>query len=195
LTPSIRRNSCDPFWCRTATHDARPAPLNPLVVALAPSGGAHPSGRAQAVPAQISAPVEAMPQGGSETILVVEHDLAVLQVTTETLTRAGYTVLDAPSAGAALETEAQHTGPLDLLITGVLLPDCAGAELAARLTATHPELKVLFVSAYAGDPDLPSTLDATHRVLEKPFSPRDVLRRVRQFLDDSDSGRGDNKPA
>ena len=123
-----------------------------------------------------------VPDGGSETILLVEDYSVVRGFTAAALGEAGYHVLLAESASEALIT-VPAKGELSLLLTDVVLPDGSGPELADRLAAIHPGLRVLFITAYAGDPGLRQRLDATHEVLEKPFGPKDLLGRVRRFLD------------
>jgi DNA-binding response OmpR family regulator len=81
-----------------------------------------------------------------------------------------------------------HADRIDLLLSDVVLPDRSGLELADQLGAERPHLKVLFVIAYGNDAALPGVLDASREVLEKPFGPKDLLRRVRLFLDGTDHG-------
>jgi PAS domain S-box-containing protein len=126
--------------------------------------------------------------GGSETILFVEDDGMVREMATEALTGAGYTVLEARDVGQALERAVSHADRIDLLLSDVVLPDRRGLELADRLGAERPDLKVLFVTAHGNDATLRGVLDASREVLEKPFGPKDLLRRVRLFLDGTDHG-------
>jgi PAS domain S-box-containing protein len=121
---------------------------------------------------------------GTETVLVVEDTAAVLRVTVTVLRRYGYTVLEADSARAALAHLEHHDGTVDLLLTDVVMPDMNGKELAARIKARCPAMKVLFMSGH----DL--TVVANHGVLEggvaliaKPFSSQELAMRVRRLLD------------
>jgi len=123
-----------------------------------------------------------LPDGGSETILLVEDESTVRGITAAALGKAGYQVLLADCASEAL-LNAPPTGELSLLLTDVVLPDGSGPELADQLSAKYPRLLVLFITAYAGDPGLRARLDTTHEVLEKPFGQKDLLGRVRRFLD------------
>ena len=120
----------------------------------------------------------------AETILVVEYDRAVQEMITAGLAGAGYTVLAARTSEQALEAEATYRGPLALLLTDVVLPQHGGRDLANQISLRRPNLKVLFITSYAGDPSLRDALDdATHEVIETPFSPSDLVLRVRALLD------------
>jgi PAS domain S-box-containing protein len=134
-------------------------------------------------PQPVSTLTGATPPGGSETILFVEDNVAVREMTAAALTGAGYTVLQASSVAEALSVASHHDGSIALLVTDVVMPVRGGRELAVELSAMRPDLMVLFVTAYPGDPSLSGAFDATHEVLEKPFGPKDLLRRVRMLLD------------
>jgi two-component system cell cycle sensor histidine kinase/response regulator CckA len=121
---------------------------------------------------------------GTETVLVVEDTAAVLRVTVTVLRRYGYTVLDADSAQAALARLEHHEGGVDLLLTDVVMPDMNGKELAARIKARFPAVKVLFMSGH----DM--AVVANHGVLEdgvalivKPFTSQELAVRIRRVLD------------
>lgn len=128
--------------------------------------------------------------GGSERILLVEDDDAVRALARETLTRAGYAVVEADSGPAALAIGRQHEGEdwLDLLLTDVVLPRPSGRDLAEALRGARaeaqPPLKVLFMSGYADDAVAArGVTDRTTHYLEKPFTPDALLRQVRAALD------------
>ena len=102
----------------------------------------------------------------------------------EVLRGQGYTVLSTRHGADALLTAEQHAGTIDLLLTDVVMPGMSGVDLAERLTALRPGLRVLFVSGYAGDrlgqrrySGDPSEL------LKKPFTPEVLLKRVRRVFD------------
>lgn len=124
----------------------------------------------------------APPARGHETVLVVEDDAAIRALVHRSLAGAGYRVLDAGSAEAALALAEDGAAP-DLLVSDVILPGRNGWELAIDLARGLPELRVLFMSGYAaqhsGQPLVP--FEAT--LLEKPFAPDELLRRVREVLD------------
>lgn len=122
--------------------------------------------------------------GGSETILVVEDDTAVRQVTRVMLERRGYTVLVARDADAAERVSKEHAGVIDLLLCDVVLPRRSGQYVAERLLLGRPRLKVLFMSGYSADVILDQHILAQgHVMLEKPFSDTSLSTRVRAALD------------
>jgi DNA-binding NtrC family response regulator len=120
---------------------------------------------------------------GMETILVVEDDEGLRSLMQHLFKQWGYDLLVAPTAEDALRTSAEHAGPIDLVITDVVLPRLNGPELATRLREARPGLKVLFTSGYSGDMvaaemDLP----AGATFLQKPFTVAGMLRVVRDVL-------------
>lgn len=121
---------------------------------------------------------------GSETVLVVDDEPAVVALNARTLEHHGYTVLRATSAGAALMRFGELGGAVDLLLTDMVMPHMNGATLAARLRLQKPDLRVLYVSGYT-DGDFKSELDASAPLLRKPYSPDTLARTVRLTLDQS----------
>jgi two-component system cell cycle sensor histidine kinase/response regulator CckA len=123
---------------------------------------------------------------GQETILVVEDEVSVRLVTRRILELRGYTVLEAGNPRAALNLCQQYQGQVDLLITDVIMPDLSGPELAERLMVSYPDLKVLFVSGYTNDVlDEYGIFGRDIVLLEKPFTPDGLTRKVRETLDSS----------
>jgi DNA-binding response OmpR family regulator len=123
---------------------------------------------------------------GRETILFVEDEAFVREVTGEVLRAAGYSVLTAKDAAAARTYHLQH-GAVDLLLTDVILPGENGRALAGMLRKSSPGLKVLFISGYAEQMRMQ---DAGSEIcLAKPFSGGVLLRKVRQVLDSEDKQR------
>jgi PAS domain S-box-containing protein len=114
---------------------------------------------------------------GSATVLLVEDEDAVRELTRRILTKGGFSCLDAASPDAALELYRESPGDIDLLLTDVVMPGMSGPELAERIDA----LPVLFMSGYAGDAAgaLP---DGAPPLLEKPFSADELLAAVRAAL-------------
>ncbi len=126
----------------------------------------------------------AAPQRGSETLLVVEDEPAVRRLTTQILKKQGYVVLEAGSGAEALLVARNHCGPLELLVTDVVMPGMSGREVAEALRQSHPGLKVLYLSGYTDDAVLRhGIVEATDAFLQKPFTPDAIARKARGILD------------
>ena len=121
---------------------------------------------------------------GAETILVVEDDELVRGITVRALRALGYKILLAEDGEDALKVVERHNGTIDLVVTDVAMPRMGGLELAKRLTANNPGLKVLFVSGYSED-ELPERvgLAPNHAFLDKPFTASMLARKLRDMLD------------
>jgi signal transduction histidine kinase/CheY-like chemotaxis protein len=122
-------------------------------------------------------------RGGGDTILVVEDEPALLDMTRQMLLHHGYKVLVSGSAAAAMELVRTHSGPIDLLLTDVVMPDMSGPELADAIQAVRPIGRRLYMSGYTAE------AVARHGVLEpgvcfiqKPFSARELALRVSEAL-------------
>jgi CheY-like chemotaxis protein len=138
------------------------------------------------VPADVREPV-----GGTETVLLVEDEEQVRELTRRVLERVGYTVLAAPDAEAATAIADRHPGHIHLLVTDMLLPQLSGRELAARLSIHRPAIKVLYISGTSeGSGARLRLLEPGTRFLEKPFSLDRLLRTVRLALGDPNGGGG-----
>jgi PAS domain S-box-containing protein len=122
--------------------------------------------------------------GGGETVLVVEDENAMRDVTGRILARNGHEVLTAGSGVEALALVEEYGGVIDLLITDVVMPGMLGKEIAERIRQLRPGIRVLYISGYA-QPVLASrgTLDEGVTLLEKPFSEPALLLKVREVLD------------
>jgi CheY-like chemotaxis protein len=121
---------------------------------------------------------------GSETILLVEDEDALRQVTARILRRNGYRVLSAANGPEAITVVKQHEGPIELLITDVVMPYMLGREVAAQVTDARPGIQVLYISGYAQAVlGAQGTLDAGVALLQKPFSERLLLSSIRERLD------------
>jgi signal transduction histidine kinase/ActR/RegA family two-component response regulator len=135
-----------------------------------------------ATPAPPPTPFKAAPGGTRETVLVVEDEEAVGQFARETLERGGYTVINAGSGSEALRAADAFEGTIHLLLTDVVMPGMKGPELATRLRAARPSIRVLLMSGYAADVVTSDDL-ANATLLSKPFSPAELVRTVRAVLD------------
>jgi PAS domain S-box-containing protein len=123
---------------------------------------------------------------GSETILVVEDELAILRMTQIMLERLGYTVLTAVTPGEAMELAREHSGEIDLLLTDVVMPEMNGRDLAKNLLSLYPNLKRLFMSGYTANVIAHhGVLDEGVQFIQKPFSKQDLAIKVREVLDES----------
>jgi len=135
---------------------------------------AGPAIRASELPEQI---------GGSETILLVEDEESVRQLVRETLEAKGYRVLEAENGEAALHLTTHSSDVIDMLITDVVMPGISGRELAARLAASHPHTKVLYLSGYTEDAIVhEGVLEPGTAFLQKPFTLQTLARKVREAL-------------
>ncbi len=124
-------------------------------------------------------------RGGTETVLVVEDDAAILNLGTTILQRLGYTVLAANTPMAALELATEYAGEIDLLITDVVMPEMNGRELVQRLSALRPAMHCLYMSGYTANVIAHhGVLDPGIHFIQKPFSIDDLARSVRETLRD-----------
>ena len=120
---------------------------------------------------------------GTETILVVEDNPQVLDLTITILKEQGYKVLAADNAASALKKLDGHTGPLDLLLTDVVMPSMNGRELYEKVAAQYPGLRVLYMSGYTDDVvDHHGVLDQDVQFIQKPFSIHGLAAKVRAVL-------------
>jgi two-component system cell cycle sensor histidine kinase/response regulator CckA len=121
--------------------------------------------------------------GGTETVLLVEDQEEVRHVARDILVHYGYTVVEAATGREALETALHYKGPLDLLITDVVMPAMNGRQVSELLTVQRPSLRVLFTSGYTDDAVvLRDVLTADAEFLQKPFSAPELLMKVRHVL-------------
>lgn len=121
---------------------------------------------------------------GSERILLVEDEAEVRTLTREMLARQGYEVLEAGSGTEALRLWETNRNSISLLLTDVIMPQMSGHELAERLQAQRPDLKVLYMSGYTGDVIARHGVSTEAAFLQKPFTHDVLARKVRQVLDE-----------
>ncbi len=123
--------------------------------------------------------------GGSETVLLVEDEESVRQLVRETLESKGYKILEADNGDAALQIVSAYSSKIDMLITDVVMPGMGGRELSARLCASRPEIKVLYLSGYTEDAIVhEGVIDPDTAFLQKPFTLQALSRKVREVLGD-----------
>jgi CheY-like chemotaxis protein len=126
----------------------------------------------------------AQPSLGAETILLAEDEEPVRVLARRCLEGMGYRVLAASRADEAQQMAERHVGPIHLLLTDVVMPGGSGPELAAQLAARHPEMRVLYMSGYTDDAIVHRGVIAPGiELLEKPFNPAALARKVRDVLD------------
>jgi CheY-like chemotaxis protein len=131
--------------------------------------------------AQIPAPVA---RDGKETILLVEDEQAVRELTRMVLSKRGYSVLEALNPADAERLAGSHGTEIHLLLTDVVMPGMSGHELAKRLTARHRNLRVLYMSGYTHNVIAEDgTLEEGLSFLQKPFTPQVLAQKVRETLD------------
>jgi PAS domain S-box-containing protein len=124
---------------------------------------------------------------GTETILLAEDEAEVREVAREVLETCGYTVLEAPRPADALLIAERHTGPIDLLLTDVIMPQMSGPRLAERLAPLRPEMRVLYMSAHPGETTARrGGLEPGMPYLPKPFPLEALAAKVREVLDAPD---------
>jgi len=127
------------------------------------------------------APARALP--GQETILLVEDEAGIRSLMRRTLESYGYRILEASDGAAAVAIEAQHDGPIDLLLSDVIMPGLNGPDLAQHLVVKRPRLKVLHVSGFPNAQSIGGSPRERASFLAKPFTPMALAMKVRDCLD------------
>jgi CheY-like chemotaxis protein len=121
--------------------------------------------------------------GAGETVLVVEDEPSILELTQTILQRFGYQVLAAATPTEALKLAKACGGSIALLITDVIMPEMNGRELVEEMRTVFPKLSYLFMSGYPADVIAHSgVLEAGVEFIQKPFSPKDLAAKVREVL-------------
>jgi two-component system cell cycle sensor histidine kinase/response regulator CckA len=123
---------------------------------------------------------------GSETVLIVEDDLALRTLLARFFRLYGYEVLEARDGDEALLICETQKGVIHIMITDVVMPRMSGRELANRLTPLHPEMQIFYMSGYSDSELAPFGIaEPSKTIIPKPFRPLDLVRKVREFLDTS----------
>jgi PAS domain S-box-containing protein len=121
---------------------------------------------------------------GTETVLVVDNEEALLELTSVILSRSGYKVLSARDGVEALEIARSFDGPIHLLLTDIMMPKLNGRSLARHVTALHPSTRVLFMTGHSAIAETPNeAIPSDSECLQKPFHRDALIRKVRQTLD------------
>ena len=163
-------------WVEVASQPGAGTTFNVFIPALPHQTAAAPPPRAPAQPAK-----------GNETILLVEDDATVRGLAVLVLQRCGYRVLEAVSGVEALKVWKRHQPRIELLLTDMVLPDdMTGQELAEKLRADQPGLKVIYSSGYSNDL-IDQVFEGKEQIhfLQKPYHPQKLAEAVRQVLDDT----------
>jgi CheY-like chemotaxis protein len=122
---------------------------------------------------------------GSETILVVEDEEIVRKMACKILEKNGYRVLEASNGEEALHiVQKQNGNPIHLVVTDVVMPGMSGRQLVDRLVFLWPQTKALYMSGYTNDAIVHhGVLDPGIAFIQKPFTPDDLILKVRKVLD------------
>jgi two-component system, cell cycle sensor histidine kinase and response regulator CckA len=121
---------------------------------------------------------------GTETVVVVEDEAAVREITTRILRGAGFKVLVACDGAEALLECEKYQGIIHLLLTDMVMPQMSGIQLAERLVKARPGLRVLYMSGYTDNAlGHQNVLEGGTRFIEKPFTSVELTRKVRDVLD------------
>ena len=119
----------------------------------------------------------------SETVMLVEDETQVRELTQRMLKQLGYTVLTAAKGDEAIELSSAHPGAISLLVTDVVMPNMSGKQVADALVVTRPDIKVLFLSGYTDNTvGNHGVLDSNVNFLAKPFSRETLARKIREVL-------------
>jgi PAS domain S-box-containing protein len=121
--------------------------------------------------------------GGSETVLLVEDEESVRELVRETLKTRGYKVIEASDGIAGMRVSEEYQGNIEILITDVVMPGMSGRELAKRVAAARPNIRVLYLSGYTEDAIIhEGALEPGTGFLQKPFTLQVLARKVREVL-------------
>ena len=125
------------------------------------------------------------PASKPPVILLVEDEHMVREITGQVLSHAGYSVLESSNAKEALQIASSHDGPIDLLLTDIVMPEMNGADLAQRMLARQPDLVTIFMSGYAEHDVLKKAKLSSAAHIQKPFTIDALLSRVSEALNET----------
>jgi two-component system cell cycle sensor histidine kinase/response regulator CckA len=137
---------------------------------------------------QLATPTTDIPtaeiSSGTETVLVVDNEESLLELTSDLLARSGYKVLLARDGMEAIAMAQSFDGPIHLLLTDIMMPKLNGPALARQMTDLRPEIRILFMTGHAeSDATLRGNIPPDSEFLQKPFHRNILLRKVRQTMD------------
>ncbi len=139
--------------------------------------------RASEEPVTVLEPAASELRGGSETILVVEDEEHVLELTRLVLQRYGYRVLSASNPGEAMRIADAFAGEIHVVLADVFLPGMTGHEIAERLSKRRPGMRIVYMSGYGDDALVPLGPLGSAAFIEKPFSAESLTQTIREVLD------------
>jgi len=122
------------------------------------------------------------PEYGIGTVLLVDDEPDVRKLVGRILLRQGYTVFEASDGEEAIRFSQQHDGPINLLLTDVVMPGISGRDLAEQLAPLRPEMRVLFMSGRMDDSMVQNVANFTTAFIPKPFTPDALVGKVRDVL-------------
>ncbi|MCH7802379.1 MAG: response regulator, partial [Chloroflexi bacterium] len=130
-------------------------------------------------------PDDQEPPQGAETVLLVEDNVLVREVTSVTLRQRGYTVIEAENGIDALHLARQHgKETIDLVLTDIVMPEMGGRQLAEQIRQMWPTIKIIYISGYTNDEISESGITETGAgFMQKPFTPAALAQKVREVLD------------
>jgi two-component system cell cycle sensor histidine kinase/response regulator CckA len=138
------------------------------------------------VPVDAVAPAlqQRVTHSGTETILLVEDEPGVRHLVQRVLAARGYEVLEAQDVAHAATIATDHNGPIHLLLSDIVMPGLSGPDLAQRIVAQRPDVRVLYMSGFANRLSTQlGSLSPGVSILRKPFTPEHLVRTVRDCLD------------
>jgi PAS domain S-box-containing protein len=201
MTPSVRARAFEPFFTTRPVGKGAGLGLSVVYGIVKQSGGSitveSEPGRgttfriyfpvAEPEPEMAStlhSPDVIVPRGGTERILLVEDEEAVRRFAREVLEDQGYSILEASNGREAQDVLAKADGGVALVITDVVMPELGGRALSTWIRERSPEMRILFVSGYSDDAaSREGLIEAGELLLQKPFGPAELCRRVRERLD------------
>jgi hypothetical protein len=119
-------------------------------------------------------------------VLVVEDEAPLREATRRMLARKGYVVLTAADGDEAIALTRSHGGPIDLLLTDIIMPRMLGKDVAAAIATLRPGIRVVFMSGHARSSLTSETLQPGVMLLEKPFSENELIRLIRRALEETE---------